>query len=191
MRVFLYNVFIFFCETLYLSFRFTSDEVSSLVDIKLLNKVSVELKKQRLTIATAESCTGGLLAHLLTNISGSSEYFDRGMIVYSNRAKTELLGVPEDLLDRYGAVSEQIAESMANAIRTRSIVDIGISTTGIVGPTGGTRGKPVGLVYIGISTKKNSIVKKFLFTGDRLVNKENTCNAALELLFEILLEKKR
>jgi nicotinamide-nucleotide amidase len=165
--------------------------VSSLVDIKLLNKVSVELKKQRLTIATAESCTGGLLAHLLTNISGSSEYFDRGMIVYSNRAKTELLGVPEDLLDRYGAVSEQIAKGMANAIRTRSIVDIGISTTGIAGPTGGTRGKPVGLVYIGISTKKNSIVKKFLFTGGRLVNKENTCNAALELLFEILLEKKR
>ncbi len=164
--------------------------MSSLVDIKLLNKVSDELKKQGLTIAIAESCTGGLLGHLLTNISGSSAYFDRGMIVYSNRAKMELLGIPKVLLDRYGAVSEQIAESMAVAIRTNSAVDIGISTTGIAGPTGGTRDKPIGLVYIGISTDKNVLIKKFYFTGDRLANKESTCREALELLLNILLKKK-
>ena len=153
-----------------------------LVDIKLLNKVSDELKKQHLTMATAESCTGGLLAHTLTNLSGSSEYFDRGVITYSNTAKKELLSIPEHLLAHYGAVSPQIAEAMANAIREQSSVDIGISTTGIAGPTGGTKDKPVGLVYIGISTKKETVVKRFLFSGDRLTNKESTCTAALELL---------
>ena len=150
--------------------------------MKLLNKVSDELKKQHLTIATAESCTGGLLAHTLTNLSGSSEYFDRGVITYSNTAKKELLSIPEHLLAHYGAVSPQIAEAMANAIREQSSVDIGISTTGIAGPTGGTKDKPVGLVYIGISTKKETVVKRFLFSGDRLTNKESTCTAALELL---------
>jgi nicotinamide-nucleotide amidase len=161
--------------------------VSSLVDIKLLNKVSDELKKQRLTIATAESCTGGLLAHTLTNISGSSTYFDQGVITYSNRAKTIVLGVSEGLLKQYGAVSEQTAEIMAKAIREYAAVDVGISTTGIAGPTGGTKEKPVGLVYIGISTKKKVIVKQFLFSGDRLANKDCTCNAALELLLETIL----
>jgi len=175
-----------FCETLYHSTGFTSDEVSSLVDIKLLNKVSDELKKQHLTIATAESCTGGLLAHTLTNISGSSEYFDRGVVTYSNAAKKEILSIPERLLAQYGAVSQQVAVAMANAIREKSSVDIGISTTGIAGPTGGTKDKPVGLVFIGISTKKDVLVKRFLFSGDRLTNKEQTCTAALELLLTIL-----
>jgi nicotinamide-nucleotide amidase len=162
-----------------------------MINSTLLTKVSNELKKQHLIMATAESCTGGLFAHLLTNISGSSSYFDRGVVTYSNKAKTELLGVPKDLLQRYGAVSEQTAEAMASGIRERAAVDIGIATTGIAGPTGGTKEKPVGLVYIGISTKKKVIVKRFLFSGDRLANKESTCNAALELLFETIAKKKR
>jgi len=161
-----------------------------LVDIKLVNKVSDELKKHQVTIATAESCTGGLLAHTLTNVSGSSEYFNRGVISYSNTAKMELLGIPEQLLKNYGAVSKQVAAAMAKAIQQRAQVDIGIATTGIAGPTGGTKDKPVGLVFIGVSTKDTVVVKEFLFSGDRLANKDDTCTAALELLLETISQKK-
>lgn len=161
-----------------------------MVDIKLLNKVSDELKKYQVTVATAESCTGGLLAHTLTNVSGSSEYFDRGMITYSNKAKHDILGVPEEVLKKYGAVSIQVAEAMAQGIRQRASVDYGLATTGIAGPTGGTKDKPVGLVYIAIATKDRIIVKRFFFSGDRLANKESTCTAALELLLELLSQEK-
>ncbi len=154
--------------------------------MNLLNKVSDILKKQHLTIATAESCTGGLIAHTLTNISGSSEYFDRGVISYSNTAKKELLGVPEKILQQYGTVSEQTAQAMAQGIRTRAHVDIGLATTGIAGPTGGTKDKPIGLVYIAVATEKKVMVKRFLFSGDRLQNKEDTCTAALSLLLETI-----
>ncbi len=160
---------------------------ASLVDIKVLNKVSDELKKRHLTIATAESCTGGLLAHILTNISGSSEYFDRGIISYSNTSKIQLLGVSDQLLKSHGAVSEQAAQAMAEGIRTHAGVDIGVSTTGIAGPTGGTKDKPVGLVYIGISTQASVTVKRFLFAGDRLQNKEQACDAALSLILDVLV----
>jgi nicotinamide-nucleotide amidase len=159
-----------------------------LVDEELLNKVSTNLKKQKLTIATAESCTGGLLSHILTNISGSSDYFDRGIVSYSNKSKIQLLGVPENLLKKYGAVSKQVAKAMADGVRTKSNVDIGISTTGIAGPTGGTKEKPVGLVYISVSNKDSVIVKKLLFSGDRLQNKESTCNMALQMLLDILIQ---
>jgi nicotinamide-nucleotide amidase len=157
-----------------------------LIDEKNLKLISDLLKKKHLTVATAESCTGGLIAHTLTNISGSSEYFDRGAITYSNNAKIELLNVPKILLEKHGAVSKQVAKAMAEGIRTKSMVDIGISTTGIAGPTGGTADKPVGLVYIAISNEEDTIVKKFNFSGDRLQNKENTCNAALQMLYKII-----
>jgi PncC family amidohydrolase len=156
----------------------------------LLATIADELKKQHLLIATAESCTGGLLAHLLTNISGSSVYFDRGVVTYSNTAKTALLGVSRDLLDQFGAVSEQTAAAMAVGIRQRAAVDIGIATTGIAGPTGGTPEKPVGLVYIGLATEKTVTVKRFLFSGDRLANKESSCSAALQMLLEMVTRKK-
>ena len=159
-----------------------------LIGEKLLNDVSQRLKQKNLTIAIAESCTGGLIAHTLTNISGSSDYFDRGIVSYSNRAKIELLGVSERMLKENGAVSEQAARVMAEGIRIKSNVDIGIATTGIAGPTGGTKEKPVGLVYIAISTSKNTEVKKFLFSGNRLQNKENTCNAALSMLLDYLTQ---
>jgi len=156
------------------------------VDGELHNKISILLKKQNLTVATAESCTGGLIAHAITNVSGSSEYFDRGIVSYSNRAKMELLDVSENILKEYGAVSEQVAKTMAEGIRKKSNVDIGIATTGIAGPTGGTEEKPVGLVFIAISTSENTMVKKFQFSGDRLQNKESTCNAALNMLLDCL-----
>ena len=157
-----------------------------LIDQDVLGKVSLLLIQKKLTVATAESCTGGLIAHFLTNISGSSEYFDRGIVSYSNRSKVELLDVSEKLFEKYGAVSKQVAESMASGVRIKSNVDIGVSTTGIAGPTGGTKEKPVGLVFIGISSQKNTIVKKFYFDRDRLKNKESTCNEALKLLLDIL-----
>ena len=152
----------------------------------LINKISLLLKKKRLKIATAESCTGGLIAHTLTNVSGSSEYFDRGVISYSNSAKTELLDVPERIISKYGAVSQYVAKAMAIGIRNKSNADIGLSTTGIAGPTGGTKEKPVGLVYIGVSTKEDTIVKKFQFGGNRTQNKYDTCIAALEMLLDVL-----
>lgn len=156
------------------------------IDGTLLNKISLILKEQNLKIATAESCTGGLIAHTLTNISGSSDYFDRGVVSYSNKSKTELLGVPKKLIDKYGAVSNPVAKAMADGIRVKSEVDIGISTTGIAGPTGGTKEKPVGLVFIAISTKDNVIVKKYQFGGNRIQNKYDTCKAALDMLYDNL-----
>ena len=152
----------------------------------LVNKVCDELKRHHLTVATAESCTGGLLAHTLTNVSGSSEYFDRGVITYSNRAKMQELDVQEQILTTYGAVSKEVARAMAQAIQRKASVDFGLATTGIAGPTGGSKEKPVGLVFIAISSDKKIVVKRFLFTGDRLSNKDNTCRAALELLLEII-----
>ena len=160
-----------------------------MINKQILDSVSNLLKEKHLTVAIAESCTGGLVSHTLTNISGSSDYFDCGIISYSNDSKKELLSVSEDVITKYGAVSEQVAKEMAEGVRKRSNVDIGISTTGIAGPTGGTKEKPVGLVYIAISTSENTIVKKYQFSGDRLQNKENTCKATLEMLFEFL--KKR
>ena len=156
------------------------------IDGTLLNKISLILKTQNLKIATAESCTGGLIAHTLTNISGASDYFDRGVVSYSNKSKTELLGVPEKLIDKYGAVSNPVAKAMADGIRVKSEVDIGISTTGIAGPTGGTKEKPVGLVFIAISTKDNVSVKKYQFGGNRIQNKYDTCKAALDMLYDNL-----
>jgi PncC family amidohydrolase len=158
----------------------------SLTNKEILEKISIILREQCLKIATAESCTGGLISHTFTNISGSSDYFDRGFVSYSNKAKIELLGVPENLLNKYGAVSKEIAKAMAEGARTKSNVDIGIATTGIAGPTGGTKDKPVGLVYIAVSTIEKTIVKKFLFSGTRLENKESTCVETLKLLFNII-----
>ena len=152
----------------------------------ILKKVSSYLKKKHLTIATAESCTGGLIAHTLTNVSGSSEYFDRGVVSYSNKAKMELLGVSEKTLYQYGAVSEQTARAMAKGLREHSKVDMVIATTGIAGPTGGTKEKPVGLVYIAIATSASIVVKQFNFTRNRLQNKQSACMAALHMLLDYL-----
>jgi nicotinamide-nucleotide amidase len=153
---------------------------------EILGKISTILKQKGLKIATAESCTGGLISNNLTDISGSSEYFDRGIISYSNKAKIELLGVSKDILDKYGAVSMQVAKAMAHGVRIKSNVDIGIATTGIAGPTGGTKDKPVGLVFISVSTVDDTIVKKFQFSGTRLENKKSTLNAALNMLLKLI-----
>jgi len=155
------------------------------LDLKItLNKIASILLEKNLKIAIAESATGGLIANNITNIPGSSNFFDRGLVTYSNNAKIELLTVSKDLIEKHGAVSKEVAEAMAEGVRINSNVDIGLSTTGIAGPTGGSKEKPVGLVFISYSDKDKTISKKIIFKGSRLENKESFCNAALNLLFE-------
>lgn len=135
-----------------------------------------------LTIAVAESCTGGHIADRITNVSGSSAYFGRGVITYSNESKTALLGVPPDLIALRGAVSGEVAEAMAAGIRASAGSDIGLSTTGIAGPTGGTPEKPVGLVWVGYADAATTVAKKFQFGDGRLRFKERASQAALEVV---------
>ena len=149
--------------------------------------IGILLKEKQLTISTAESCTGGYIANQITNVSGSSVYFERGFVTYSNRSKSELLGISRELIERHGAVSKEVAEAMAAGVRTRTGTDIGLSTTGIAGPTGGTPEKPVGLVFIGYSDKNTTLALKFNFGDDRLRFKERTAQAALNLLRKKLL----
>ncbi len=148
----------------------------------LENVVGKLLEKRDLTISVAESCTGGSLANHLTNVSGSSKYFDRGVVSYSNASKVEILKVDEDVLIEHGAVSREVAMQMAEGVRSTSGTDIGVSTTGIMGPTGATTDKPVGLVYIGYCDEKVCTARKVVFGGDRLLNKQRTVQAALDLV---------
>ncbi len=145
------------------------------------------LTERKLKISIAESCTGGLICDRITNVPGSSKYFERGVVAYSNEAKIQVLGVSEELIRKYGAVSREVAEAMAEGVRKISGADIGISTTGIAGPTGGTPQKPVGLVWIGYSDKDETFAKEFRFGDDRLENKQRTAQMALEILRRKLL----
>lgn len=152
--------------------------------------VGRELTKRGLILAVAESCTGGLIGHRLTQVAGSSAYVDRGAVCYSNRAKTEMLGVPVELIARQGAVSKEVAAAMACGIRERANVSVGLSVTGIAGPGGGTETKPVGLVYLGLDDGTGRpITREFRFHGDRNVIKQRSSQAALDLLRRWLLDK--
>lgn len=125
------------------------------------------LRSKGLTLAVAESCTGGLIGHRITNIPGSSDYLDRDVVVYSNCSKEELLRIPRKVLEDYGAVSGECAQWMAKNIRISSGADLGLSVTGIAGPTGGTNEKPIGTVFMGMSTSKATVAKGFKFSGSR------------------------
>ncbi len=145
------------------------------------------LKERGLTLATAESCTGGLIAHRITNVPGSSAYFERGFITYSNRSKTELLGIEPSLLERYGAVSGEVAEAMAAGARNASGAGIGLAVTGIAGPVSDESKKPVGLVYIAVSPEDGTaVVHENNFKGPRLKIKNQSAEAALALLLQTL-----
>ncbi len=157
-------------------------------DDSLEEVVGRKLKEQNATLALAESCTGGLLAHRLTNISGSSEYFLRGYVTYSNAAKIELLGVPEEIIAQHGAVSEPCALAMAAGAKKMSNSDYAVAITGIAGPSGGTPEKPVGTVWIGLASPQRVSAKHFLFMNDRIVNKERFAQAALAMLYRALHE---
>jgi nicotinamide-nucleotide amidase len=159
------------------------------VDGALLEEVLGNiLTEQKLTIAIAESCTGGMITHKMTNIPGCSAYIERGVVCYSNQSKTDLLGVPPDLLAKHGAVSRETAEAMAIGVRDRSKTDIGVSTTGIAGPAGGTPGKPVGLIWIGYADQSGSETKMIQLGGGRLQIKERATQAAMEFVRRKLLK---
>ena len=146
------------------------------------NAVAKLLIINKMTIATAESCTGGLLAHRLTNVSGSSKYLLGGVVSYSNEVKIAKVGVKKETIIAHGAVSEQTVSEMATGIQEKFQADIGIGITGIAGPTGGTDEKPVGLVYIGLAIKDKLIVKRFMFLKDRKANKLLSSLTALNML---------
>jgi PncC family amidohydrolase len=156
--------------------------------MKLEETLGKLLIEKHLTIATAESCTGGLLSSKLTDVSGSSDYIKLNFVTYANEAKNEILNVSWDILNTYGAVSEQCAEAMANGLQARTNCDIALCTTGIAGPTGGTIEKPVGLVFI--SAKYNGIttVKKFRLNPNlpRVQMKEEFANQALKLAISLI-----
>ncbi len=132
--------------------------------MKLLSKKIVNrLIKKKLTISTAESCTGGLLSSFITSINGSSKVFDLGLITYSNQSKINILKIPKKIIKRYGAVSKQVCQSMVKNVYKLTKSNISLSITGIAGPRGGTKNKPVGLVYVGIKKDDKIKVKKYLF----------------------------
>ncbi len=147
------------------------------------------LKKNKKTLAIAESCTGGLIGHRLTNISGSSDYFLEGAVTYSNEAKQNRLGVDPALIETHGAVSEPVAKAMAEGIRQKSGSDFGLAVTGIAGPTGGSPEKPVGLTFIAVTGAQGTRCEQFRFHQDRIRNKERAAQAALNLLRLYLLNE--
>ena len=135
-----------------------------------------------LTVAAAESCTGGLVTHVLTEVPGSSNYLLGGVVSYADRAKTELLGVDPDHLAAHGAVSAQVARAMATGARERFGADLGVAVTGIAGPDGGSDAKPVGLTYVAVADEEGVEVRRLLWPGERSDNKRASAGAALELL---------
>ena len=151
-------------------------------DISMPAAVAGMLKEKKLTISIAESCTGGYISHLLTSMAGSSLYYEGGVVSYSNDLKTALLGVPNEILTTHGAVSTQTVEKMAEGVRLRTGTDIGLATSGIMGPSGGTETKPVGFVCVGVSTKHKTVTTTFQFRFDRARNIELTAIHALNFL---------
>lgn len=146
------------------------------------------LKERGLKLATAESCTGGLLSARIVNVPGSSAYFVGGFVVYANELKTRLLSVEEEAIKRYGAVSEEVCRQMAVGALEETDADISLAITGISGPEGGTPDKPVGLTYIGLATDREVMVKRFLFNGGRNENRFLATQWALEMLRQYLLK---
>lgn len=148
--------------------------------------LGIALKAKKLTIATAESCTGGYIAHMITSVPGSSEYFIGGIIAYDNSIKIQELGVKEETLRKHGAVSEKTVKKMAEAVRKKLGTDIGISTSGIAGPDGGSTEKPVGTVWLGYSDKDKTIAKKLVLGTDRIYNIKHSGMSALAFILESL-----
>lgn len=137
-------------------------------------------------VATAESCTGGMIAAALTEIAGSSDVFERGFVVYSNEAKTELLGVPAELVARHGAVSAEVAAAMATGALSRSRADVALSVTGVAGPGGGSAAKPVGLVFLAAARRGGAPqVERHLFEGDRAAVRAASTRRGLEMLLAL------
>ncbi|MGH6988299.1 MAG: CinA family protein [Stellaceae bacterium] len=158
-----------------------------MTDSRTLAETVLDLCRRRgWKLATAESCTGGMVAAALTDIAGSSEVLERGFVTYSNEAKTDLLGVPARLIEQHGAVSEEVARAMATGTLAHAPVDLAVSITGIAGPGGGSDAKPVGLVHFGAARKGGPVVAEHqIFTGDRDQVRAAAARRALELLIDL------
>ncbi|MDE6904272.1 MAG: CinA family protein [Lachnospiraceae bacterium] len=154
-------------------------------------KVAALLKEKGLKVTTAESCTGGLIAGTLVNVSGISSHFEEGYITYSNEAKERLLGVSHETLEKFGAVSRETAKEMALGARLKAGADISIVSTGVAGPEGGTKEKPVGLVYLGCAFGDEVAVERHVFPGNRWEVRYASTQAALQLLEKVMTEDKR
>ncbi len=153
-----------------------------------LNTLIEQLKQRGLMLCTAESCTGGLLAKLITDLPGTSAVFERGFVTYSNASKNQLLGVGKNVLERYGAVSEEVAREMASRALKHAEADIAVSITGIAGPDGGTAAKPVGTVFIATAYQRDSLLdvvaQKYHFDGNRGAIRTQSAEAAIDMLLE-------
>jgi nicotinamide-nucleotide amidase len=147
------------------------------------------LRKKGWTLSIAESCTGGLICDRITNIPGSSDYFEGGMVTYSNESKAEYLGIPLDYIKRFGAVSPQVAKKMAQGVRKAFHTTFGLSTTGVAGPTGGTKRSSIGRVFIGIANGRRAWVRREDLKGSRRDIKKQAAERSLEFLYKILVEK--
>jgi len=167
--------------------RIGPENIYGVDDETLEGAIAKLLKSRNLTIAVAESCTGGMIASRLTNVAGASSYLLEGLVTYTNQAKIARLGVEPGLIEQHGAVSRQVARAMAEGARCATGASLGLSATGIAGPEGGTAQKPVGLVYIGLSWGNDSVVMEKRFLGNRNENRAYTTNAALDLVRRHLL----
>jgi PncC family amidohydrolase len=150
--------------------------------LELANRLGSACRERGVRIGTAESCTGGLVAHLITEVPGSSDYFSGGLVTYSNDLKTGLVDVPADVLEAHGAVSAQVARAMAVGARRRLAVDLAVAVTGIAGPDGGSPAKPVGLTYVAVADPDGDDVRRHVWDSDRTGNKRLSAGAALDLL---------
>lgn len=153
---------------------------------QIVEKLARKLTQRGEKLCTAESCTGGLIAKTLTDLAGSSDWFDRGFVTYSNQAKTDMLSVPAPLIDRYGAVSEAVASAMLNGAIKHSEAEYAISVTGVAGPGGGSEEKPVGTVWIGVGCEDHQIVRKYVFPGNRDAVRQAAMTTALNALMDML-----
>ena len=161
---------------------FNSSNPSITNTMRLEQKVMEKFIERQETLAIAESCTGGLIGDHLTNIAGASTFFLLGVIAYDNAAKTRILGVPSTFFKKYGAVSPQVASVMAQGVRKILKTDYGLAVTGIAGPGGATKTKPVGLVFIALSSQQKTTVKRFFFKGTRLAIKSQAAQTDLKML---------
>lgn len=158
-----------------------AESVSSLID-----SLAARLAAAGARVCAAESCTGGLIAKSFTDLAGSSDWFERGFVSYSNQAKHDMLGVPVAVIAEYGAVSEAVASAMASGALRHSAADYALAVTGIAGPGGGSEDKPVGTVWIAVASAGQQRVRHYCFDGDRAAVRDATCAAAIEMLLELL-----
>jgi len=157
--------------------------------MKLEKLIGDRLRERGWTLSIAESCTGGLICDRITDVSGSSDYFEGGMVTYSNESKAKYLGIPLDYIKRYGAVSPQVARKMAQGVRKVFNTTFGLSATGVAGPTGGTKRSPIGRVFIGFANGRRTWVRREDLKGRRRHIKKEAAERSLEFLYKILIEK--